>query len=296
MRKVLFIINRFSGTGYRPSLEKKIADLCVEWGFEPILEFTNARGHATTLARQACAGDVQFVFAVGGDGTVNEVAQGLLHSPIPMGILPRGSGNGLARHLHIPVHFNKSLALLRNHEVMTMDTMLVNGNLSVNISGIGFDGLIANIFGKDGKRGLWGYTQLVLKQFIQFREFPVEISIDDQHIKHAVFILAIANASQFGNNAYISPGASVADGLLDVCFIQKIPLWRGLDFASKMFSKKTDRSHLVRIIKGKEIFVALKHPVPYHIDGEGMGLAQQFNVQVLPSSLKILVPRDQSRV
>jgi len=296
VKKVLFIINKYSGTGYEPSVEGKITDLCGELGYEPTLEFTKARGHATALAKQAAADHFRFVFAMGGDGTVNEVAQGLLHSSTPMGILPKGSGNGLARHLRIPLNFVKSLALLSHHEIIAMDTMMVNGNLSVNVSGIGFDGHVANSFGKDGKRGLWGYTQLVLKQYLQFKEFQVDVSIDAQRLNKPVFILAIANASQFGNNACVSPGASVADGQLDVCFIEKIPLWQGPTFAAQVFSRKIDYSHLVRIVKGKEVQIALKNPMEYHIDGEGMGYAQQFNIQLQPASLRVIKPRGTSPV
>ena len=169
--KVFFIINKYSGASYRPEVEGRIITACGQLNLECSIEFTKERGHATELARQAVEQDFRTIFAVGGDGTVNEVAQGIVNTPATMGILPKGSGNGLARHLCIPMSFMKSLATLSSRQTIKMDTVLVNGRLSVNIAGIGFDGHAAGLFGKDGKRGLIGYARLVIKEFRASRNF-----------------------------------------------------------------------------------------------------------------------------
>ncbi|MEJ0057640.1 MAG: diacylglycerol kinase family protein [Bacteroidota bacterium] len=236
--KVFFIVNKYSGTGFQDSLEGRIIDMCALLNLEATIEYTQHKGHATELARQAVADGFMRVFAMGGDGTINEVAQALVNTTTAMGILPKGSGNGLARHLHIPLKTSMALTLLEKYSVIAMDTLIVNNHISVNVSGIGFDGHVAGKFGKNGKRGLIGYGKLVLKEFLRFKEFPVEMSLDGKLLKRKSFILALANSSQFGNNAKVSPFASVCDELIDVCFIKKVPISQAVGFAQKMFSAK----------------------------------------------------------
>ena len=290
IKKVFFIINKYSGTGYRPEIEGRIIDRCSELGYECTIEFTQSRGHATALAKQAVKENFRMVFAMGGDGTVNEVAQGLVYTDTALGVLPKGSGNGLARHLKIPMKFRSALELLAHHEVLGMDTFLINKKLSVNVSGIGFDGHIAGLFGKNGKRGLMNYSKLVMAEFGPFKEFAADVTIDGQHLKRHPFILAFANSSQFGNNARIAPFASVCDELIDVCVIKKVPLTQVIGFAGKMFTGKMEQSAFVEIIKARKIEVTFASPVPYHIDGEGHEPESAFEIEIQPCSLKMLVP------
>lgn len=291
-KKVFFIINRFSGTGYRESLEGAIIDECAALKYGCTIQHTQARGHATELARQAVTENYDMVFAVGGDGTVNEVAQGLIGSRVAMGILPKGSGNGLARHLGIPMKFQSALKLMTSTQVINMDTMSVNGKLSVNISGIGFDGHVASLFGRDGKRGLAGYTKLVLKEFLSYKELQAQVVVDGTPHDTSSFIIALANSSQFGNNARVAPLASVCDELIDVCFIKKIPFSRAIGFATKMFSGTLDKSSLVKIYKGKKITLVFPKAVAYHIDGEPQEPESRFDVHI-DARLKMIVPNHQ---
>lgn len=290
LKKALFIINKFSGGGYRPEVEGRIIERCEELNIESTIEFTQSRGHAIELAQMAVKEKMNFAFAVGGDGTVNEVAQGLLGSSVAMGILPKGSGNGLARHLGLSMSFKKSLDILSHHREVMIDTFFVNGKLSVNVSGIGFDGHIANLFVNKAKRGLAGYAKLVLKEFIRYKSFDAEVEMNGKSFHSNSFIIALANSSQFGNNAQVSPKASVCDQLIDVCFIQKIPWYQAAGFASKMFTGRLDHSRFVEIIKSDRLTIELKHPVAYHIDGEAMSSSKRFSVQVSPASLKVIVP------
>ena len=288
--KVFFIINRYSGTGFRSAIEGRIIDTCAQLQLEGTIEYTQHKGHATELARQAVASGFERVFAMGGDGTVNEVAQGLVNTPAAMGILPTGSGNGLARHLHIPLKTQLALRLLDRHKIITMDTLRINDLLSVNVSGIGFDAHVAGKFGGNGKRGLISYGKLVMKEFPGFKEFPVEIKLDGKILKRKSFILALANSSQFGNNAKISPFASVCDQLIDVCFIKKVPIAQAVAFAQKMFSGHMNRSRFVEVVQGKHIKIGFDRPMPYHIDGEAMEPKATFDVRLVPGSLKMVVP------
>ena len=294
-KKVFFIINKFSGTGYQDSIEGRIIDECAALNYGCTIQHTQSRGHATQLAQQAVDENFDMVFAVGGDGTVNEVAQGLIGSGITMGILPKGSGNGLARHLGIPMKFASALKLMTSPQVINMDTMYINGKLSVNVSGIGFDGHVAGMFGKDGKRGLAGYTKLVLKEFLSYKELEAQVVVDGTKHHTSSFIIALANSSQFGNNARVAPLASVCDELIDVCFIKKIPFSHVIGFATKMFSGTLDKSSLVKIHKGKNISIVFSKAVAFHIDGEPQEPAKEFDVHIDPGQLRMIVPADQRK-
>jgi diacylglycerol kinase (ATP) len=289
-KKALFIINKFSGGGFSPSLEGRIIDYCAQEKVECTIEFTQARGHATELAKQASEeNEFHTVFAVGGDGTVNEVAQGLVGTQTIMGILPKGSGNGLARHLAIPIDFKKSLELIKSDRVIEMDTFLVNGMLSVNVSGVGFDGHVASLFGKNGKRGFVGYSKLVLKEFLSFKEFQFDVELDGKKFEKESFIVALANSSQFGNNARVAPQASVCDQLIDVCFVKKVPIYQAIGFGFNMFSGQLNKSSFVEIVKAQKIQLNFKEPMSFHIDGEAHPPTQCLEVKIQPASLRMLL-------
>lgn len=289
--KVLFIINKYSGTGYLPALEGKILSHCEKRNLECTIEFTKERGHAISLARMAVEKKFKMVFAVGGDGTVNEVAQGLLYSKTPLGIIPKGSGNGLARHLQIPLSVDKALRLLDMEKTVAIDTFTINDHLSVNVSGIGFDGHIAGLFGKDGKRGLLSYVKLVVSHFSRFDKFECDILLDGVKSTKWMFIVSIANSSQFGNNATIAPHASLCDQLLDVCLVDKMNIVQALLFLLKLFNKTLHQSRHVNIQNARNIELRTKIEVPFHIDGEAAGRASKFNIQLNASSLMIVLPR-----
>lgn len=290
-QSVLFVINKFSGSGFKPELEGRIIDKCRQAGIETRIEFTQKRGHATALARWAVDQKMDYVFAVGGDGTVNEVAQGLVHTPVALGILPKGSGNGLARHLQIPMGI-QSLNLVDNHRVEWIDTVYVNKRMSVNVSGFGFDAHIASLFAGRARRGLVGYTRLVVKEFSSFPSFDVQVDTEEASFRTRCFIVAIANASQFGNNARVAPLASVKDQLIDISFIQKITLLRAPAFAQKMFTGNLDKSPFVKMNKSKSVNFELAEPLPFHVDGEPLPPIRHINCTINSRSLKILLPGD----
>ncbi len=289
-KKLQFIINKFSGTGFRPKLEGRILNACEQHQAECTIEFTVDRGHATTIARNAI-GKFDAVIAVGGDGTVNETARGLLHSETPLGILPRGSGNGLARHLGIPMDTAAALTTMFNSKVLKMDTFHLNGGLSVNVSGIGFDGHIANLFGKGQKRGFWGYARHVIKEYTASTGFEARLvqGTNETPLKDS-FILAIANSSQYGNNAWVSPASSVTDGELNLVHIKKISLLKGIAFARMLFTKRLRNNALYHFRAASQLVIKTDNPVAFHIDGEPGGVASHFDIRIDPASLAVLVP------
>lgn len=294
--EVLFIVNRYAGTNYRDELGQKIAALGKEKNISCLIQFTRGPGHATELAKGAIERKYRMVFAVGGDGTVNEVAKGLLHSNIPLGIIPIGSGNGLARHLQIPLEVERALRLINLEKTITIDTFTVNGRFSTNVSGIGFDGHIAGLFGQRGKRGLLNYVKLVVAHFSKFKEFEYELIIDRLHSKNKAFIISCANSSQFGNNAIIAPHASLSDQMLDICFVNKMSLIAALSFVIQLFRGTIYKSNHVLIKKTKELELKTQFPIPYHIDGEAAGSSSHFIVKITPASLLVAIPKESSSV
>jgi diacylglycerol kinase (ATP) len=291
VNKVLFIVNKFSGSGFQAGVDGRIIETCEKNNVECTLEYTKSRGHATELAQMAVhENSFDLVVAVGGDGTVNEVASGLLRSEIPMGILPKGSGNGLARHLGIPLKISDSIDTLFKSQLIAMDTFRLNGKLSLNVSGIGFDGHVANLFGEHKTRGLQGYAKLTLNEFMSFKEFEAEVITNGKSEKRKTFIIAIANSSQYGNNARIAPAASVCDELLHVCFLKKVPPYR-VDFLYSFFAGKIDESSYCEILETKEMLIRVNTPVAFHVDGEPSGVNTEFKIEIQPASLKMMVPQ-----
>jgi YegS/Rv2252/BmrU family lipid kinase len=294
VNKLLFIVNKHAGTGYQSGVDGKILDACEQHDVECTIEFTRRRGHATELANHAIENKFDAVVAVGGDGTLNEVARALTGSPVPMGIIPRGSGNGLARHLGIPIRIGPALGNIFKGRIIQMDTFTVNGKLSLNISGIGFDGHIANLFGKDGKRGLPGYTKLTVKEYSSFKEFDAVVQADGKDSARKAFMIAIANSSQYGNNARIAPTASVCDSMLHLNFVRKVPLHR-FDFVLSLFAGKIDHSRYCEILEAQILKIKTESAVPYHIDGEPCGKASEFEIVIHPGSLRMIVPKETGR-
>lgn len=291
-KKALFIVNPFSGRKQFQNFENEVESVCSANQVQAIISNTKAPGHATDLAREAAQNNFDLVFAVGGDGTVNEVAKGLLNSNSTMGIIPKGSGNGLARHLGISMKPIGALKVIDTGKSILMDTISVNGETSVNISGIGFDGHIASLFGKSGKRGLREYVSLAATEFSKFKNFPIVGTIDGEQFSSEAFILAFANSSQFGNNATIAPEASVCDGVMDICVIKKVPLLQALGFAGKMFTRRMHTSAFVKIIKAKSASFTFPGAMPIHVDGEGREACHQFKIEMQPGSLRVLAPSD----
>jgi diacylglycerol kinase (ATP) len=293
---ILFIINKVAGKGFLPTVEGKILDICEHYQAECTIEFTRSKGHATELAKEGIAKGFKKIVAIGGDGTLNEVAQALVHTEVTMGIVPKGSGNGLSRHLGIPLNFEKAVeAVFTGHPVL-IDTFLLNDHLSINVSGVGFDGHVANLFGKDGKRGLLGYVKLTLQEFFKFDEYTGSLTIDGKTHSIRAFILAIANSAQYGNNARIAPLASVTDHKLHITLLSKVPLYSMLPFMLRFFGQRVYDSAYCQTYEGRAVQLFLEKSIAYHVDGEPTGSAKEFSIKVQPASLRMLVPNPAAKI
>jgi diacylglycerol kinase (ATP) len=266
--KVLLIINKYAGHG----LGEKSVDLIVPFlkknDFTVEHIFTESVGHASELASHAAANGFSLVVAVGGDGTVNEVAQGLIGTNTTMGIIPIGSGNGLARDLGISMDMRKSTRTLIDGTNLQIDVCRLNDQRFLCTSGIGFDAMIADKMSKSLTRGFLKYVQLVIQESIFFKAINVRMKIDGVAIEKPVFLITFANASQFGNNAYIAPKASMTDDLIDVVVVNKFSkLWMPL-FSIALFARFVPKLPFVTTYKAKQIDLEIADTPYFHYDGE----------------------------
>jgi diacylglycerol kinase (ATP) len=289
-RNICFIINPISGIGRQKTVEKLVKELLDTSLFEPSFVYTEGPKHATSLARKAASENYSIVVAVGGDGSVNEIANGLIGSNTAMGILPAGSGNGLARHLGIPMDLKKAIDILQKGAVQQIDTIQLNKEHFVNIAGIGFDAHIGWEFSKFGKRGLSSYVKVILRELSALKTNPYKLQIDEQAIiQKEAYLISFANGSQWGNNAYIAPLADIKDGVLDIVIIKKFPFLFSLPFVLKLFTRKIHTSSAVEIIKAKKVIVTQEKNIA-HIDGEPIECGHTITIMINPLSLNVIAP------
>jgi len=266
--KIFLIINKYAGHGAGIRAIDLVVPVLKKGGYSAEHSFTQYPGHATELASKASADGYDLVVAVGGDGTVNEVAQGLIGTNTKMGIIPMGSGNGLARELGISTNMRKSARTLINGKTLQLDVCKLNDQRFLCTSGIGFDALIAHKMSKSSSRGFLKYIKLVIQESIFYKPIEVRLKIDGIQIEEPAFLITFANASQFGNNAFIAPGASMTDGLIDVVVVRKFAkIWMPV-FAVALFLKLIPKLPFVDCYKAIQIELELADTPYYHFDGE----------------------------
>lgn len=287
---IRFIINPTSGPKSRVDVAARIEQHLDHQKYKYKIVYTERAGHAPELAQEAAESGCEVVVAVGGDGTVNEVARGLLHTETALAILPKGSGNGLARHLKLPLGLEAAIRVLNQGHITTIDTGNINGHPFFTTAGIGFDAYISSVFAGNTKRGLQTYVELVMKEVRNYKHLPVKASINGNTMDTDCFVMAFANAAQYGNNAYIAPMADIQDGLLDVCLVRKIDLVKALHLSYCMLTKQLANADSAEYFKTDHISVQTEEAMMYHADGEFLGESKTFEVKMLPLSLKVLVP------
>jgi len=260
-----FIINPNAGTNSTAKFQQLIALIKKEDNHT--ICNTTAPLEAFSFAQEAIKQGASRIIAVGGDGTINEVASALVGANIPLGIIPIGSGNGLARHLKIPLKINKALHLATHGKVNKIDVGVLNDKYFFCTAGIGFDASVANAFAKGKGRGLWNYIKATLKTIFKYQ--PINISLNEGPME-SVFSLTFANANQFGNNAYISPLSNIQDGLLEIVKIDKIGIFHAFFIAIRLFNGNIHESIKVKIIATEAIQIKYKKNAPFHLDGESL--------------------------
>jgi YegS/Rv2252/BmrU family lipid kinase len=289
-KEVVFIINPASGVRSKKRMEEMIRTYLDKERYNHTILYTERAGHAIELSRKAARDKADIVVAVGGDGSLNEIAKGLIGTDTAMGIIPAGSGNGLAHHLHIPFRISKAIETINKGKIKKIDTIRINGELCVSIAGVGFDALVAKEFEKARRRGFQTYFRIILTEYLNYKPRKYKITIDGKKYKERALFISFANSNQFGYNASIAPHATVDDGLIDVCIIKKIPLAKVVFLANLLFLKKIDQTNDITIIKGKEIKLSRKRSKIVNVDGEHVKLKKKLIIKIDPLSLNVVVP------
>jgi diacylglycerol kinase (ATP) len=288
-RKALFIINPVSGGKKKDGVPELIQENLDTTIFEADTMFSKGVAHAREIARNA-AGKYEIIVAVGGDGTVNEVASAIAGTDTILGIIPYGSGNGLSRFLGIPMNVEGAFKTFNEGRTISIDAAKMNGQWFFNMAGMGFDAHISHVFAHGSKkRGFFSYFKSSLQEIAKYKSKSYQIEIDGVKRNCEAFMLSMANSSQYGNNAHVSPHASVQDGLLDVCIIKPFPLWRFPEMGLRMFTKTADSSKYVEIIKGKQIHIIRKDEGPIHLDGEPQVAGTDIKINIVPGALRVIV-------
>ncbi len=290
--RLTLIINPNSGTLSKKGLDRWLPRRLGRMGYDVSVRYTTGPGHATVLAAEAAARGDYGVLACGGDGTVNEVASGLVNTNTALGILPSGSGNGFARHLGIPVDITRSLEVIAENNIEPCDYATVNGRPFFCTFGLGFDAAVSHRFARKGRRGLNSYISSMVDEFATFHPNTYEIIAGDQTITDRAFLVAVCNASQYGNNAFIAPSASVRDGLLDVTIVHDgTPLenvWSGVEMLTG-----TIGSHgKIRTFRTAELTVRRHNETISHIDGEPTNLPNELHIKCHPEALRVFTPKN----
>ena len=268
MKKIVFIMNPISGTSSKAGIPELIESTLDKEKFEYTLSMTEYAGHASEIATRAKEEGIDIVVAIGGDGTVNEVARAIVHSNTALGIIPCGSGNGLARHLMLPMNFRKAIGIINRCEIHDLDYGIINGNPFFCTCGMGFDAHVSMKFAEAGKRGPITYVENVLREGLKYEPETYEIQDENGVTRHKAFLISCANASQYGNNAYIAPQASMSDGLLDVIIMEPFDMLDAPQISIDMFNKTLDKSSKIKTIKCRKLHIRRKSEGVIHYDGD----------------------------
>lgn len=297
MKNIAFIINPISGSRETQNTKKRLPKMimqlldCGQW--LPNISFTEYGGHASELARQYARMGFDAVVAVGGDGTVNEVAKGLLGTRTALGIIPMGSGNGFARHLGIPVRPNKAIELLNHSEPIDIDYGMANNHLFVSTCGTGFDALIADHFASSNKRGFATYLQNVIKDAFSYEPQTYKLYLDgsEECVEHKAFLITFANANQWGYEALIAPKASLQDGKMDIMMMSSHAILGSASLALRLFTGSIDNSHFMDTLRAKDVLLVRETEAPFHIDGDPIKMDKDIHIRIVEDGLRVLVEK-----
>ena len=288
-KRILFIVNPISGGRSKHKLEMLLRQHWNKEDVEYTISYTQFPKHAGQIAKREHP-LFDLIIAVGGDGTINEIAQALQSTTTPLAIIPMGSGNGLARHLKIPLNPQKALQSLNESNLSKLDTATLNGHFFVSIAGIGFDSTVAAEFDKTKGRGFINYARISLQKFFRAKENEYELTLDGSIYTRKAFMITFANSNQFGYNTRISPKADSSDSYLDVCIVRKPKAYEIPKFLFQLWTGNADRSKLVEIIRARKISLIQSDNEYANIDGESIKVGKKIEVELKRANLEVLVP------
>lgn len=291
--KALFLVNARSGAKRRHGIEALIRD-----AFRDVHEIIacSRKEDLDAIVARAEEEEYEAVVAVGGDGTVHETAKRLIGRRVALGIVPTGSGNGFARHIGLPMDLRASLLACQAARVVTIDTVRVNDTAYLGTMGVGLDAAIADAFAKAGTRGLRTYVRVGVREFRRFAPDEIEIEIDGERLTRRPFLVAVANSAQYGNNVKIAPLASLQDGLLDVIVVDHVSLLTAARMLPSLLRGTFHRTKGVTFRQGRHVEIRRLAAGPAHLDGEPVVMDARLIIDVVPQSLRVLVPEGVTRI
>ena len=289
MRTLLFIINPKSGTDKKIYIRQSIGRNIDTSKYTYQVRYTEYAGHAEVIAREAAEKGTDIVVAVGGDGTVNEVARALIHTNTALGIIPCGSGNGLARHLQLPIDPEGAINMINAGVIKALDYGIMNRQPFFCTCGMGFDAFVSMKFANSGKRGLISYIENTLKETLTYKPDTYTLQFDDKEVKQKAFVIACANASQYGNNAFIAPAASMSDGLMDITVLEPFTPIEAPQLALQLFNGTLTTNSRVKTFKARKVIITRNGNDPVHVDGDPLTTEKHIEVEIRPKGINMVV-------
>ena len=288
-RQILFVVNPISGRHDKSVFPQKVRNTLDHSLYSAEIVYTEYAGHAAELSQRAVDDGFDVVAAVGGDGTINEVARALVGTDVAMAVVPFGSGNGLARCLHLPHSHSKALEQINGFHTLRIDTARVNGCPFLSIAGVGLDAQTAYDFSRDPNRGFVTYVKYALDNYLHREPIRYKMRFDDQMtIECSPLLVTFANSNQFGYNAVIAPKSSLTDGMLNACILNRPPVVLSLHLANQLMLGYIDHSKYFTETKFQKVVVERPEDDVVNVDGEPIMLPARLEIEVVPQSLTMV--------
>lgn len=291
-KKVVFITNPISGTQSKKQVLQCIDQYIDKSKYDCETVHTQYAGHAVELAAKAVERKADIVVAIGGDGTVNEVGKSLVHTDTALGIIPCGSGNGLARHLQLPMDAKGAIDVINEGVMEEVDYGKINNTPFFCTCGVGFDAFVSLKFASSKKRGLLAYLENTLHESLKYKPETYEIETGDGTVKYKAFLIACANASQYGNNAYIAPKASLDDGLMDITVLEPFTVLDIPALAYQLFNRTIDQNSRIKTFQCKSVHIHRAAEGVVHYDGDPMTAGRDIEVEIVPKGIRMVVNKN----
>ena len=287
-KRIVFVVNPISGTQGKKAILRWIDERLDRSIYDYSIVKTEYAGHASQIAAAAVQDKVDIVVAIGGDGTINEIARSLVHTETALGIIPCGSGNGLARHLRIPMEPKAAIDILNQDNRLCIDYGKINNIPFFCTCGVGFDAFVSLKFADSRKRGLLTYLENTLHESLTYQPETYEIENEEGTVKYKTWMIACGNASQYGNNAYIAPQASLTDGLMDVTIMEPFTVLDVPSLSFQLFNKTIDQNSRVKTMRAKKIKIHRQKDGVMHFDGDPLMAGKELEVEIIPSGLYVM--------
>lgn len=287
-KKIVFIVNPISGTQGKKAILKLIDERIDRSIYDYSIVKTEYAGHASIIAKEAAKNGIHVVVAIGGDGTINEIGRSLVHTNTALGIIPCGSGNGLARHLRIPMEPKAAIDVINQGELCCIDYGKINNIPFFCTCGVGFDAFVSLKFADSGKRGLLTYLENTLHESLNYQPETYEIENEEGTVKYKAFLIACGNASQYGNNAYIAPQASLTDGFMDVTIMEPFTVLDVPSLSFQLFNKTIDQNSRIKTMRAKKIKIHRAKEGVLHFDGDPLMAGRELEIEIIPKGLHVV--------